>query len=822
MKRTRGTCRVRLYAAGCRYQNQYSGVGLKHKLTELAKARQLSFTTFDASALTLADVEPTRLTTTPAVECVDLPDGIGGVQSATYLDASQDIGLGYWTTTGGEWEADEDPDFAGTILYQRDATENQFVSAKSKFDLPVLPHIVIDLWRGEPSPDQDRADYQPYTSIRFGRGAEQFSLFIPYSDAPYVAIYNLATNRWERLAARGNAKLPSVQGMGEGERHTIEIACHRGYICVRFGRDRGEAGSWVAYEIPTHYWGVQTYSYQVYDEVNVYGRLVDEGPIAIDHTGGQLMFRWWPIYHHPTTTHVSWTGRCDVGYSLFHEGYSSYYGDAVPEAARMSGVSWHQSVWEAHIWGDTRYYETAAACEPTVTPMDPEHEISTGYSTSFTWRCSWVPAAFTLSVDGQADITHYASPVVYGVQCTAQPYVMDRTEWPSYTDVSAQVQGISVSSSEGLGVTMAGLKLKNRGGAFRTVRPYQMVTVELGYEWDDDSTDLDNNPLVFVGYVVSPGMGARVGLLEDCDVVLYCPLTRLKDEKAFGIEPDFQLHTAKAAVQWLAERAGMHTDQMSLAGSDTAMCYGSIGYDTEETAAEPAPENDALLPAFGSELVRSVEEYAQRDGESIVYLRTDTTGYGTDNAVMWKLVKTNGALASTDGTLYELAEDYDDANYATEYHLYSVEADCVGMDPGEYADVVVVRGQALNGARVQAVWGDTSRLTDPADADWAGGWRHVYCEARDHVKTVGLAASRAEEIFGERVRRPDMVTVETDLLPSITKIDRFTITNATSAGAAYDAGVLSKTYRVVSYQHVWHDRETMPRTILTGRSLETS
>ena len=422
--------------------------------------------------------------------------------------------------------------------------------------------------------------------------------------------------------------------------------------------------------------------------------------------------------------------------------------------------------------------------------------------------------------------------MLYGVQCRNTPDVLDKSPvnayWPTATDVTSQVQSVTVYASEGSRVTMAGLKLKNNAATFRTTKDYQMVTIELGYQWSDGTTDLPGSfgvtsPLVFIGYIVTPGKGARIGPLENCDVVAYDPMIRLRDEKAEGLEPDFQMFTPKAAVEWLAKRAGFHADQLDILGSDSAMFTGYVGYNNEpdEWQGSPEPANDSLLPAFGSELIASVEEYAKRDAQSEVYCTPDTSADGN----LFKLHKTNGARAVSAGILWEIKEDAAE----TEYHLYNIDVQHVGMDGEQYADCVVARGQDEHGAPIGATADAPERRVDPTDADWNGGWRHTTCISRNHLKREGPARVYAVNALNERKRRPQVATIVTDLLHSsgtyVQKGDRFRVTNAAASGRAYNAGIRSpdtstNIFRIESIRHFWDDRADMPRTAVIGRSLD--
>jgi len=373
---------------------------------------------------------------------------------------------------------------------------------------------------------------------------------------------------------------------------------------------------------------------------------------------------------------------------------------------------------------------------------------------------------------------------------------------------------------------MARLGLRNEGGALLSVKSNQLIEIELGYLWDDGTDELSSRRVAFVGYVQTPGKVARVGPGETCDLVAYCPFIRLRDERAHSNEPDFQVSSSKDAVHWLAARAGFSDDQMLLEGSDDRMFLGLEGLDQTQENGVSDPMNSSLMPAFGTELLDSVDEYTRRDGESLIWVRPyDVAGEG------FLLCKSNGAYGPTDGVLFSLNESAGPCNPAAPtYHLYELSVEQVPMDPEQYSDLVVVRGKTPAGEYVQATCADLARVADPSHPAWSGGWRHMHCEARDHLQSPALLQQRANELFSERSRLPAVATVETDLLwydvgwRTVHKGDRFVLTNAVNAGKAYNQGVLSygatvKQFRVVGFRHFWDGPGTMPRTVLIGRAM---
>jgi len=815
-KPTGGIHRVKVYNHGSRYQTTTHGFGLKWHFPQVVKNHELACEHIDATGLDL--IAPGhRIDYVPAASVVNLPQGLGGVTSTPLFDASQDIGLSYYETNGGSWEAISDGEYAGSMIFQRDATENQRVTCRSRFRLPANPWLVFNLWRGEPSEDQDRTATPPFTAIRFGTDAGQFALFIPYGEPAYVAYWSVKQSSWLRVEAEDNGKLPAMDGLGKGERVWIQIAFWRQRLCVSIGRGVDSNATWATFPVPQEdvvAWDEADASFPYL--VNV--PFVQAGPFEIEHTGGQIAFRWWPINHDDGEVAVAWTKKFDAGYPLYFW---------TPAAGRLtaSNFTWYaQRPLQQHALDGMFIDRYDPINNVTLTVLRPDSNPSEN-DTTFSWELAWTATHWTLKNDTWPDSTatgsgsagyidYYQAPTIHALFCKCDPLIEDNTDWPTATDISANVQAISISVPEGSGAAIAGLKLRNTAGASKTIRDGQLATIELGYSWDDGSNDLTANRYAFTGYVVSPARGAKVGPLENCDVVLFDPMVRLRDEKAHYC-PDFQLDSPVDAVTWLFKRAGFHADQLSIEGSSEPMFSGQADkYADTPDVLEIRPESDALMPAFGSELVRSVEEYAKRDNESLVYCKPDWT-------YLFKAYKTNGKLGASDGTLWTIAEDAD-WSAKTQYRIYDIAGvERVAVDSDQYADLVIVRGRDAKDRAVTAMYGSPARWTDTTDADYSGGWRHMHCIERDHIADQAAAQALAAEKFAELGRRAEVITFTTDVLPGLSRGDRIELTNTAASGVLENAGVRSSTFRVMRFDHVWNGPGQRPMTTITARSLET-
>jgi hypothetical protein len=345
-----------------------------------------------------------------------------------------------------------------------------------------------------------------------------------------------------------------------------------------------------------------------------------------------------------------------------------------------------------------------------------------------------------------------------------------------------------------------------------------MVEIALGYLWSDGET---RTATVFCGYVGTPGYDGSGGQKITSSVVAYDPVTRLRGEKAQDLEPDFQTFTPKGAIAWLLKRAGFTDDQMSLLGSDAPMYLGAVAPDGTQTGGGLDADNDALMLGFGTELVAGIEELCRRDNESEWWIIPDATH-------KFKLYKRAGQMGASDGTLFELKEDapiITDPTAPDLRLLPGLTKETAQMDAGEYADCVIIKTQDPDGNAIHQTASAGERWYDTTDADYSGGWRHMYCEARDAVQSDSLATQRATEILAKRGRRPIIIKATTDVLGAIIKGERLHITNVAASGVAHRLGVRSTTlapvhFRVVGYEHSW-DRGSWPVTTITARSIDS-
>ena len=810
----------------------YPGVGVKHKMTDAAKQGRIRWSTFDpSSANVIGPVDVNNPAASPTVQYYDFPNDMGCVSSAAYLDVAQDVGLTWWTTgSAGEWEDIEDPEYGGNIVYQRDGTADTKYYATSQFQLPPFPVITMALWRGELNEEQTEA---PYTQINFGHNSN-YGLVIPYDAAPFMAFLNTQTGEYERMQPVKGSSLSAVGATGKGNRMWLTIRCTAMHVFVNFSRGDNSEGSWAAWQLPTQEWTDLCENGSVFDRVS--GDVVGQGPLVISHNGSPFAFRWFPIYHCPqatVATQVAYNTPVDAGYNIWSANDGGF---GIPASVDYSisedtCYSFGTKVWQQT--GDFVEHPANTNIDIKLTPVDPDNIAAT--STRFTWVASWYPAHWMLNATGAhftgttneaggyTGIHHWSAPYLFATLCTAPPAVTAYAtggvaDWPAATDVTGEVQAISVRIAEGNSIGQAGIELRNKSGVFSTAKDGQIVAVQMGYTWSDGSDDISSgDSLVFAGYVVTPGQNAKVGPIEKADFVLYDPLIRMRDEKAYGLEPDFQFWSPKGAILWLAARCGIPLAQTDLNGTDTIMRLGTPGYDDDWDNGTQDHRTDSLIPAFGAELLDACMEYARRDNESLLFAKVDGTMDDDDNFnMLWKLYKSDGEPGPTDGTLFTV---YEDAT-GEQYRLFDLNVQSIPMDPEHYADTIVVRGRDIAGGIVQAAASTITRVYDNTDANFTGGWHKMYLETRESLQTETDCRARAIALLNKKSRKPKILTLTTDVLAGINKGDRIKISrNSGGDGKAYNAGVLDVEFRVETISYDYSGPNQWPKCIISGRNV---
>jgi hypothetical protein len=832
-KRISGACTVRLYDKGCKWQMGYPGHARKFTAAATDKAKR--WRCYRKAVDTEEIITSSADGYIDAIAYRELPGSDGGYwEAAHYPDASQDITLSDWTEIEGTWEEIDDPDYQGTMLHQRESTVSDGALAVSEilsnFQLPANPYILLNLWRAEPPKDADRIAAEPSTIVSFGDDAQEYALVIPYGGQPaYVEAWDANAGEWNKITPLNDTKLPALEGITKGQRVWITIRVLLGKLHVAFSSG-DTAGQTAVYPLPDREWtymGVSPYYPSGWtSEPTVMG--VKPGPLRVQHNAGQFALRWWPLYCMPGPQYLWYLGEVETTYTCWKtDEVPGIAGGALPDDNRLvksvaGGSTTNADVYHYPVWhwdGDWSIEST----EPVVTAYNPDAGGATEeVNTTYGWYAAITPVEYNLTGSNPepnpaivTGIRHYQSPVLRGLQIRAEPYVAQLTEdWPEATDISDYVTGIVVAFPDGAAGGTATINLQETTTDL-TLYENQMVEIDLGYLWSDGETRIGT---VFIGYIATPG-GTAAPRTVTASVVAYDPVIRLRGEKAHSTEPDFQTFTPKAAVEWLLKRSGFHADQMSLLGSDTPMYLGPVGPDGSQTGGGLDADNAALTPAFGAELLASVEEFCRRDNESEWWIIPDAT-------YKFKAYKADGQLSATDGTLYELAEDCGEAQdvTSTTRRVRGLEVENTAMDSGEYADCVIVQGVDSDGNALHQVASLPERWTDTTNDAWSGGWRHMYCETRNSVQTDGQATERADQILSKRSRQPITIRATVDVLGTVVKGDLVHVTNAAATGPAERLGIRSTTeapkhFRVLGYEHHWDGRGTWPTTAITARSI---
>lgn len=886
-KRIKGSAKVVLYPKGERYFNQFPGIGKKYVLGQMVgdepKIYSPKVSIQESNFIYPNTVNPdeapslAKTNNIPVATFLNFPNNMGGFTSTILPNTKYNIDSTWWSTTGGEWEEVIDPlnkegsdGEESVYMCNIDETENQIVSIKSLFYLPAFPFICLSLRRGAPSAENYNL---PYTMIKFGRHADEFALFLPYnSPCQMLTKYN---DEWQKIELLGDSGRNPLAGGGakgntdeEGtDEIFINICSFGGNIYVSFDRGITENTSWTGWKIPANH-VVEDTQMPWQNEYNerIEGPTIGAGPIEVSHTGGWFGVRWYPIYQIPKSvadTRIYSLVKGDAGYLLWNT--TNAHGDPTPAGATMSESTcqtYQDRIWENNgelytAWLDVSSKRPEALAKTI--PYDPNSDTfpsdATGSwsSTEFSFRTEWEPSHWELSknayplymydddlpeepLDPADYITYYSSPMVYATMIFANPVVKDRTSWEgdlgSSVDITPYVKSISVDIAEDNTVSQAKLILKNEVGQFVNSFEGQLCSIQMGYQWSNYTVDIEsvvdgeNKSLIFSGYVTSPGYSAAPNSADVCEVILFDPMIKLKDEKAYGLEPDFQFYSPKDSIAWIAYRAGFDINQLDLNGSTIPMYLNAPDTkykgETDASTGILTFNEDLLVPAFGTELLDSAVEYAKKDDESLLFILPNYT-YSSGYSYLYKLYKSPGLpgvadelhplrLDGTSSTIcYDIYEDASDA----QYHLYELSLETIQMDPENYADYIVVKGKTKDGIDIFATKTENIQYF-PDNTNFVGSWRKMKCVSRDHLQTIVDCQEVADALYKDLSRRARVITIKTDIIPGLTKGDKFKVTKNISGNRTAYADALDVEFRVISLSYNY-SVNTLPRMTIIGR-----
>jgi hypothetical protein len=674
----------------------------------------------------------------------------------------------WWqVSTNSSWQEVTSNLYGETMFFQEDGTASQLTWAESEFTLPPNPIFAVSLWRGECSEDHDHDAEPLYTEIQFGEagGGAQYAVFIPYSgDGIELMQRNVATGEVTALEPEGGNKLRGFEGLPFGQREFIWVACIGWTIYIStdgFGADT------VAYTIQAEDYTEEGQSAEAWYRPHVF-----RGPVKLLHNAGQWAFTLWPIRMVPATV------RSRPYYFAYRVADNS-------NAVNVTG------------WGEDVVDDPPDAEHDPPTVQSPTYSVVDSYTGGDTWeahrawKCVLTPVLCPHTISAGVFKT-YTSPAAGLVWLYQNPLVETQTG-PTGTDISDDVAALRIEWGEGNRAAVGGIELRNTSGLHKTVQSYQPITVSIGYDFDDDS---DNEGLIFFGYVVNPGHNVRVAGLENADLVLYDPLIRLREMKAYGTEPDFMGLEVAPALRWIFLRNGIHLSQMSISGGTKTL--------QPTDAEEPRHGSDRWLPAFGAEWMDFVEDICNYDGESDWYCRPDAT-------VQFVIVKEDGPWDST-SVDWALDEDSE----GEEYQVFEVRRDQRPMDDSAYANTVVVRGRDANGNALDAMT-HAGGSQDTSSVNWGGGWAQMRVIEDAALGTQAAVTERCLKLLDELSRSPEYIEVETNVLPGVHKGQVFSLTGAED-GKVDNAGARNKKYRIIAINVAlaW-ERKHSPRMVLTGR-----
>lgn len=684
-------------------------------------------------------------------------------QSATWYDVS----------ANSSWQTITSNLYGEKMFFMEDGTESQLTWAQSRFDLPPNPVFCVSLWRGECNADHDH-DAQPlYTEIQFGDavgGGAQYAVYMPYNDESIQLMErNVATGEVEALEAEGGRDLRGFEGLSDGQRKFVYVACVGWTIYVStdgFGQNTA------AYTIQAEDYTSEGEAAEGWFRPHVF-----EGPVKLIHNAGQWAFTLWPVtmtaatvrshpycFNYEISTNSNTVTVYGWGENVVDDPIDAEHAPETVQAPTLSVVDSYTggSTWDYHRgWG------------VTLTPALHESEFGDTGGSPQTFQTYTSPAAGIIWL--------YQNPLVEAVT------------GPSSTDISNDVAALNIEWGEGSRAAIGGIELRNTSGLHKTVKSYQPIEVSIGYDFSDAT---ENEALVFHGYVVNPGHNVAVAGLENADLVLYDPLIRLREMKAYGAEPDYMGLTVSQALTRIFARCGFHSSQLSISGGTKRL--------------RPTSEDDVRhgsdrwLPSFGAEWMQFVEDLCNYDGESDWYCRPDAS-------TQMKIVKNDGPF---DATTVDYALKEESAN--SEYQVFAVRREQRPMDDMAYANAVVVRGRDANGNALDAM-AHVEGAFDTTSDNWGGNWYQMRVVEDTSIGTQAEATQRCLTLLDELSRSPEYIEVETNVLPGAHKGEVFSLAGPAD-GKVDNAGARNRKYRILSIRcELRTEQKHSPRMTLTGR-----
>ncbi len=743
-KRSYPIARVKLQAPGARWGVKYDGFGQQDLSAELMREGRVSVSPVDFGALGLP--APGKAGVQVPAAMVLERSGLNCVVARPFLDTAQQIGLGHFTTYGGDWVSLPKHGFNGEMnLFQCRGVGNEVIGAVSNFTLPLDPVMAMSLYRTHPPDDFNWDQVSPYTEIHFGvTASEEWVLCLPYG-APLYLMRRVGGQWWKVPDTERSVHVPSLSGYGSGQRLLLWVAVWRGRLVL--STDGFAEDVWV-YRAP-------------------------EGPIRVKsgkwsiwHNAGQYMFSFLPIKM-PTArldsaaVETGYDTRLSVGQVFVTDRQQPVLSDGgtvlaeagvVDTTAVRGDLSATQRAWRAeiapYVWSQTEV------------GTDPETEEPVDFETC-------------------------VSPQLYAVNMGQYAEVEER-ETPTEEDISAEVRRVEGSHADKLPTVRYALALDNQLGQRRELREYQRVAVELGWRLDDES---EVYTATAEGYTVEPPPEVLGGGEAELEVALLDGLLRLRDEKADGRVPVFDGWAVVEVFRWALDRCGIPRAKQNLEDTGVRLSLGE-------------PESPLWLPEPGRGWLEFLQEVARFDYGAGLFV--DAEGRFTKACAHCRELRTAADVARHDGSLTGACpaevdwQLYTRASEAPEPEepgeVLAMARPRLSLSEREYVNYVAVCGVGRDGRPIRSVVWDPASLYDPT-SDRFVGWRKMEVAALRGYTTQAEANRLAQDIYTARSGRPEYLSLLTPLEPGMRIGQVLEVRGAEQIGAGGQA------YRIVALEH---------------------
>lgn len=742
-KRRYPIARVKMQGPGRRFRAKYDGFGQSDLLADLVRQDRVRSSVVDFGALGVPPPGGAGLQVAAAM-LFDRP-GLGCVTCRPLLDTRQGIGLGHFTTYGGQWVQLPGHGLQEEVqLFQYEGHGNALTGALSNFTLPTNPVFAVSLYRADPPPDFDWSQCSPYTEIHFGIcDREEWTLSLPYG-APMFLMRRVGGQWWKAPEAERSVRVPSLEGFSSGQRLILWITVLRGKLVV--STDGFSQDVWV-YEAPE---GPLT---------------VRSGKVSLWHNAGQFMFSFFPI----TMAEAVLDGPAlETGYTT-----EDSQGEVFVRH-RYLGVT------------DDRGRELAA-------PVVIDNTAGRGdlTPTQRAWQARLKPYVWQETGVGTdpdtgepVDFRTCVSPQLYSV--TAGQYAeVEELDPPEETDLSGEVKRLEGEHSDRLATAAYELVLDNQRGQQVGLREYQSVAVELGWETDEGA----EYAAALEGYVVEPEAEAESGGRSNLTLTALDGLTRLRDEKAEGREPVFDNWPVVEVFRWVLDRCGVPRSRQRLEDTGMRLSQGE-------------PEAPLWLPEPGRTWLEFLQEVARFDHGAVLYC--DAQGNYVKACPHCRTARTVADVLRHDGSvrgacpspvdwrLYTRAQAAPDPEEAG--GVVALARPRRSLSERDYVNYVAVCGVDAQGRPIRATAYDPASLYD-AQSDRFVGWRKMEVAALRGYTTQAETNRLAQELLAERSRRPECLSLVTPLEPGMR------IGQVLEVHGGEQVGAGGQVYRIVALRH---------------------